>query len=275
MSYKQKFLTKSILVGLFICCFFYSKAQKLNYRIDHYGTEMGLSQGSVFAMLRDSRGTMWFGTQDGLNKWDGENFTTFRPLKKQKNSINGIEIKKIIEDDKGDLWIGTENSLNHYRYLSNDFETYFTKNSKNKIVKNEIFPIKATKGTVWYWSDAEGLVKLFLKSQKKQVILPNKTFKTNYFRTVNSTQFDDFGKLWIHTADALIRLDTAKQNIDYLFSNHPKNKAGKPLEIIKILPVDKLLWIATPDGLVSFDFFSNEIKNIKEFGKKQTDSISI
>lgn len=269
MFYKQKFLTKSFLVGLFICCFFYSKAQKLNYRIDHYGTEMGLSQGSVFAMLRDSRGTMWFGTQDGLNKWDGENFTTFRPSKRQKNSVNGIEIKKIIEDDKGDLWIGTENSLNHYRYISNDFETFFTKNSKNEIVKNEVFPIKATNGVVWYWSDAEGLVKLFLKSQKKQIVLPNKSFNTNYFRTVNSTQFDAFGKLWIHTTDAVIRLDTSTKNIDYFFSNHPKNKAGKPLEIIKILPVDKLLWIATSDGLVSFNFLSNEIQYINEFEKNK------
>lgn len=260
------FLLKYYLFGLFLIHFSSVKAQKLNYRIDHYGTEMGLSQGSVFAMLKDSRGTMWFGTQDGLNKWDGESFKVYRPSKKQKNSINGIEIKKIIEGDKGDLWIGTETSLNHYRYSTNDFETFYTQKGK-QIIKNEVFPIKAAKGIIWYWSDEEGLVKLFIDSKKKQIVLPNNSFKTSYFRTVNSTQFDAFGKLWIHGADAVIRLDTSTASIEYFFSKHPKNKSGKPLEIIKILPVGDVLWIATSYGLVSLNILTNEIKNIREFGK--------
>lgn len=245
-------------------------AQKLNYRINHYGTEKGLSQGSVLAMLKDSRGTMWFGTQDGLNKWDGESFTIFRPSQKKNNSIDGIEIKKIIEDENGDLWIGTESALNHYSYASNSFSKYIITDQQGRVAKSEVFPIKAMNNMVWYWSALEGLVKLNVKSGRKQLILPNQSFKTSYFRTVNSTQFDTQGKLWIHSSDAIIRLDTTsgkKDNIEYFFSNHPQNKAGKPLEIIKILPVDNILWIATAEGLVRFDYTHNEIKLISEFEK--------
>lgn len=245
-------------------------AQKLNYRIDHYGTEKGLSQGSVFAMLKDSRGIMWFGTQDGLNRWNGESFMVFRPSRKKPNSIDGIEIKKIIEDENGDLWIGTESALNHYSYVSNSFRQYRFKDSQGQLRKSEVFPIKAMNGVVWYWSALEGLVKLNTATTRKQLILPNQSFKTSYFRTVNSTQFDAQGKLWIHSSDAIIRLDTtsSKHNaIEYFFSNHPQNKAGKPLEIIKILPVNKLLWIATTDGLVRFDYTTNTIQQIKEFEK--------
>src|SRR6218665_3376701 len=97
-----------LLSGVFLLNQVYD--QTLNYKIYHYGTEKVLSQGSVFAMLKDSRGTMWFGTQDGLNKWDGESFTVFRPSQKRNNSIDGIEIKKIIEDENGALWIGTEST---------------------------------------------------------------------------------------------------------------------------------------------------------------------
>ncbi len=245
-------------------------AQKLNYRIDHYGTEKGLSQGSVFAMLKDSRGIMWFGTQDGLNKWDGESFTVFRPSKKKSNSIDGIEIKKLIEDENGDLWIGTESALNKYSYLSDSFRQYAIKDNKGRLAKSEVFPIKAINGLVWYWSALEGLVKLNTRTGHKEFILPNQSFKTSYFRTVNSTQFDAQGKLWIHSSDAIIRLDTTankRDNIEYFFSGHPRNKAGKPLEIIKILPADNLLWIATADGLVRFNYRNNDVQLISEFDK--------
>jgi signal transduction histidine kinase/ligand-binding sensor domain-containing protein len=256
------------LSGLFL--FNQVFAQKLNYRIDHYGTEKGLSQGSVLAMLKDSRGMMWFGTQDGLNRWDGESFTVFRPSQKKSNSIDGIEIKKIIEDENGDLWIGTESALNYYSYASNNFRKYTITDKEGIVAKSEVFPIKAVNGMVWYWSALEGLVKLNVRNGRKQIILPNQSFKTSYFRTVNSTQFDSQGKLWIHSSDAIIRLDTIankKDNIEYFFSNHPQNKAGKLLEIIKILPVDNILWIATAEGLVRFDYTSNEIKLISEFEK--------
>lgn len=267
-------IRKFILLNWFllsgVLLFNQARAQKLNYRIDHYGTEKGLSQGSVFAMLKDSRGTMWFGTQDGLNKWDGESFTVYRPSQKKKKNIDGIEIKKLIEDDKGNLWIGTESALNQYSYATNDFRQYPIKDSKGQSVKSEVFPIKAINGILWYWSGLEGLVKLNVKTAQKQFILPNQPFKTSYFRTVNSTQFDAQGKLWIHSSDAIIRLDTAankRNNIEYFFSNHPQNKAGKPLEIIKILPADNLLWIATAEGLVRFDYTNNNIQLLSEFEK--------
>lgn len=267
MPTQKPLLLKWFLVsGIFLLNQGY--AQKLNYKIDHYGTEKGLSQGSVFAMIKDTRGTMWFGTQDGLNKWDGESFTVFRPSQKKNNSIDGIEIKKIIEDENGDLWIGTESALNRYSYVSNNFSKYTITDQQGRVAKSEVFPIKAMSGMVWYWSAVEGLVKLHVKTGHKQLILPNQSFKTSYFRTVNSTQFDTQGKLWIHSSDAIIRLDTnahKKDNIEYFFSNHPLNRVGHPLEIIKILPVNNILWIATAEGLVRFDYINNSIKLISEF----------
>jgi signal transduction histidine kinase/ligand-binding sensor domain-containing protein len=213
---------------------------------------------------------MWFGTQDGLNKWDGESFTVFRPSKKKSNSIDGIEIKKLIEDNEGNLWIGTESALNQYSYSSNSFRQFAIKDNKGREIKSEVFPIKAIDGTVWYWSAVEGLVKLNTRTGTKKFILPNQSFKTSYFRTVNSTQFDAQGKLWIHSSDAVIRLDTAtgkRDNIEYFFSNHPQNKAGQPIEIIKILPEDKFLWIATTNGLIRFNYTNNDITTVREFEK--------
>ncbi len=70
-------------------------------------TADGLSQSAVNAILKDKYGFMWFGTQDGLNKYDGHNFTVYRNNPKNPTSIPDNQIKCIFEDQRANLWIGT------------------------------------------------------------------------------------------------------------------------------------------------------------------------
>ena len=60
------------VVGLFAI------SQKQNIRFEHLGTDQGLSQSNVICIFQDSRGFMWFGTRDGLNKYDGYKFTVYK-----------------------------------------------------------------------------------------------------------------------------------------------------------------------------------------------------
>jgi two-component system sensor histidine kinase ChiS len=57
---------------------------------------------------------MWFGTNDGLNKYDGYNFTIYKHSNINKYSLTNSAIESIYEDKSGNLWIGTENGLNLY-----------------------------------------------------------------------------------------------------------------------------------------------------------------
>jgi len=76
-------------------------------RFSSLGTRDGLSQSSVNCIFRDSYGFMWFGTQDGLNRYDGYSFTAYRHDPANPHSIADNQVKCILEDDRHRLWIGT------------------------------------------------------------------------------------------------------------------------------------------------------------------------
>jgi ligand-binding sensor domain-containing protein len=83
-------------------------AQKNKIAFNHLTVENGLSQSSVFSIAQDSMGFMWFGTKDGLNKYNTRNFEVFKREKGNPNSITtGQNVNALYTDKSGQLWIGT------------------------------------------------------------------------------------------------------------------------------------------------------------------------
>ena len=82
-------------------------AQPDQLRFSHIGTREGLSHSNVISILRDSRGFMWFGTRDGLNRYDGYTFTTFKNDPQDSGSISNNTIISMLEDSEGYIWIAT------------------------------------------------------------------------------------------------------------------------------------------------------------------------
>ncbi|RLC11088.1 MAG: hypothetical protein DRI57_19415 [Deltaproteobacteria bacterium] len=95
--------------------------------------EQGLSQNSVSCILQDTRGFMWFGTMEGLNKYDGYSFTHYLHTPENPTGISDSQINAICEDRSEVLWIGTSGGLNrlnrkserfvHYRYDSQNAQS--------------------------------------------------------------------------------------------------------------------------------------------------------
>ncbi len=82
-------------------------AQERAPRIKHLTVEEGLSQSFVYSIFQDSRGLIWIGTRDGLNKFDGYTFTFYRHDPFQPRTIASSVIRAIAEDRAGSLWVGT------------------------------------------------------------------------------------------------------------------------------------------------------------------------
>ncbi|MGB7392961.1 MAG: two-component regulator propeller domain-containing protein, partial [Pricia sp.] len=120
------------------------------YPFKHLSTADGLSQSSVIAIEQDGLGQMWFGTRDGLNKYDGSAFTVYRNDPNDSTSISNSDILAIEEDSKGYLWIGTYNGLNRYDPVKNVFERYFHSPGGNSLSDNTVWCISEMQdGSIW------------------------------------------------------------------------------------------------------------------------------
>jgi serine phosphatase RsbU (regulator of sigma subunit)/ligand-binding sensor domain-containing protein len=99
-----------IYAGLFLLCALPLDAQTRldqSMRLGRLGIADGLSQGMVFCIFQDSRGFMWFGTKEGLNRYDGQHFLVYRRIPGDTTSLADNHVYSITEDQRGRLWIGT------------------------------------------------------------------------------------------------------------------------------------------------------------------------
>lgn len=93
-------------------------------KFENLTIEDGLSQSSVFAIQQDKRGLMWFGTWDGLNRYDGYHFTIYKYNENDPYSLSNNEISALYEDNSGILWIGTSvGGVNKYLPSHKNFHT--------------------------------------------------------------------------------------------------------------------------------------------------------
>ena len=101
----------------------------------HIGVNEGLSQNTVFDIDQDKQGHMWFATHDGLNKYDGYNFTIYRHDEQNPNSIGSDVIRACIVDTQGRVWAGTEKGLSLYDASQDQFHNFtYSKDNKDLAV---------------------------------------------------------------------------------------------------------------------------------------------
>src|SRR2546430_15252888 len=86
--------------------------------ITYLGIEQGLSNNSVRCIYQDHKGFMWFGTYDGLNRYDGYGFKVFRNKFNNPASLVNNWVNAIAEDHNGNSWIGTRQGISIYREMS-------------------------------------------------------------------------------------------------------------------------------------------------------------
>lgn len=132
----------------------------LNYQkvfLQTLTTEDGLSQSTVFCILKDSEGFIWIGTDDGLNRYDGYEFKTYRHNKNDSTSISGNLIRTLYEDSQKRLWVGTfQNGLNLYDRQKEQFVRYETNTvDYNSLSESSVLDmLEGPNGLFWigtYW----------------------------------------------------------------------------------------------------------------------------
>ena len=134
------------LQGFLACTFILSSivfAQKHTIEFENLTIDDGLSQSTITTIIEDRYGFMWFGTQDGLNRYDGYSFRVYRNDKNDSTSVAGNYFTSFYKDHAGNIWLGdTEGNINRYDYstdsfLSSQLDSNFQNNVINAITEDE------------------------------------------------------------------------------------------------------------------------------------------
>ena len=244
----------ALLVILFISGNIFSQNK---YRLKNISTTDGLSQSSVIAIHQDKFGQMWFGTRDGLNKYDGSKFTVFRNDVTNKHSISNNDILSIEEDKTGKIWVGTYNGLNCYDPVKNTFTRYLHTKNNHTISSNAIWSIKEIGSEMWFGT-SKGLTVYNKNSKLFSSVFhsdtDNTTVPSNNIITILKTKK---GEIWIGTTKGLCQL-VSRKNGKLSFKNYPLNNTD--LLNVQAITEDASgnLWIGTKNkGLLKFDKTSN------------------
>lgn len=118
------FQTKLSLFLASLCLVFSLNAQQKDIRFKRITINDGLSVSSVYCIFQDSKGFMWFGTEDGLNRYDGKNFIIYRGDANSNHDISYKWIEQIKEDSQGNLWFGSRGGLTRFNPVNEKFEQF-------------------------------------------------------------------------------------------------------------------------------------------------------
>ncbi len=211
-------------------------------KFDHISLKEGLSNFTATAIAQDKQGFLWFGTEDGLNKYDGYAFDQFLYEPSNTSGLPSPKITSLCVDGSGKLWIGTQGGLVVFDPMTGVFTRKNIQPREWKgatiVAINDLF--EDSKGTIWI-ATATGAFRFG----------PRDT--TCHYEslggaaTVRCFAEDSTGSVWIGTMGAgLFRVDTA---------SHRAHKLAVPENDITTLVVDSrnVLWIGTPTGLCRLD----------------------
>jgi len=246
--------------------------------------EQGLSQNSVLSIARDRFGFLWFGTESGLNKFDGYRFTVYLPVEGDPASLSNSWINVLLTDRAGHLWIGTENGLNRYVYSTDSFIRYFQNPSDpNSLSSSRISALYEDRaGNLWIGTD-DGL-NLFDRTANRFIRYrydPANPTSLSY-NQVRAITEDSRGFIWVGTVGGgLNRLDPATGHFSRIRrdSAAPSNRSLPDDYILSLLitatpppqpvggesnEIHETLWIGTIySGLVAYDLATGEFTSYR------------
>ncbi|MGH7594952.1 MAG: two-component regulator propeller domain-containing protein, partial [bacterium] len=228
-------------------------AQNRPVKFERIGLEQGLSQSTVYCILQDRQGFMWFGTQSGLHKYDGYSFTSYQQDVFDSTSISENVVWTIYEDHTGTLWAGDLNSacVNRFERDTERFTRFkHDPNDPHSLSNGGINVIfEDHLGTLWVGTNY-GINRFDREKEQFTRFIYNPEDSTSlHGYSVFSIYEDQAGTLWIGTGRWLNKLDREKEQ----FVHYEVDPSAKPITAI-LEDRTGTLWVGSEGaGLKKFD----------------------
>ena len=286
-------ITQLLIYILFLntCCKVSLTAQAPSYNFTHISKEDGLAGDWVQTAMLDQNGYMWFATLDGLSRYEGNNFKTFKSIDNDSTTLGGNTVMGIVEDRKGEIWVATMGVAGLNRYLA-DTETFerftYPIRSDNK-GQTSYFLLQDPYDDhiLWIGTLANGLLRFDKKTKTFSTLDIGQTLEGERPVLANSILYvaqdlGDKNKLWGASHHGLYLFFKSSSTSKYIpFPSRMKENFRK--QIFSILPEsENVIWLGTDgsgiakyeiqeqkwsffrpeDQLKSGGVFSNRISNI-------------
>lgn len=220
--------------------------ERLNF--NHLSVADGLIQGTVHAIIQDQHGFIWFGTQQGLNRYDGVTFKTYLHDPQDPNSLPADWIWSLYVDPRGQLWVGTHRGgLARYDDAIDGFHRVASSSMDVRQIAAD------HDGTLWLAINGRGAAR-YTPSSEQIEIIELADPDTPVTRSVYTDAYDN---VWLGTEKGLLRRDPLKKTFDQI--------PGIPLDtrINRLSGNGNDLWIATEKrGLYRVDITTFEVQQL-------------
>ncbi len=248
-------------------------SQNKDIKFKHLSSDDGLSQNFVSSILQDQKGFMWFGTKDGLNRYDGYSFVVYQNDPFDTTTISANYITALYEDSRGYIWVGTLNGgLNCFdRKTEIFYRIHYSSVGLDNFNTNEIKSITEDKtGNIWLAIKNDGLFRItpnqkdFSTPVYKQFIHEKNKPKSLSSNNTSTLFFDSNGILWIGTDNGINKFDSNSSSFTH-FNIQTKNSKA-PLspfdQSVNAIYESKngTFWLGTLSGLVKFERGSGTYK---------------
>ena len=258
-------------IGTLIYLLFLSPAIfSQEYYFKHYKVENGISNNSVLASIQDKDGFLWFGTKDGLNRFDGHHFKIFRSGKNPKTSL-GTNYIQSLHEFKDYIWVGTDKGLYSYDKKLEKF-TFLNASANNRVndIDNDL------NNNLWYISF--GTLAKYNLDTKETTFFDGES--TSYATSITC---DKNGVIWASSYDHLYRYSEATQSFDKIDVQLPNSTFS--ISVIYALDANSILIGTRDHGVYKYDVsnqktvpFINGAKKlifVRQFKKNNSDELWI
>ncbi len=255
-------MNRFIVIWLFLLTCASGYSRQLSF--SGYSISEGLSQSVVNCIFQDSKGYIWLGTQNGLNRFDGYSFVKYKFNPDDSTSISNNWIYAVAEDKNGNLWIGTKGGINRYIRKERRFERIQYSIPWDIDIKKYVYDIKSARN---------GAILINTPPVLSVCNPDNMSFEHYLSPLKHDGSVKDYniplledkdGMIWAGSTRGLACFDPSQKTFE-IFTAGNKNKSSSISDnIITSICLDNTnnLWVGTSGGLNRFDRQKREFSYI-------------
>lgn len=233
-----------------------------------YTMDDGLAANRVYSILQDSCGFMWFGTDDGLSRFDGIKFKNYY-LSEYINATTSNSVKKIFIDRRGKMWIGLDSGIVIYDSQTDTFRPFNAKTETGETIQTYVVDmIEDNDGEVWIATNGKGLYRFSPNDEIRLRVYRNIPGESNCISQdiLMTLQQDSKQNIWIGTySEGLCCFDKHRNTfVTYKRSNLPDSLSDNSIQKI-FEDSHGNLWIGTfQNGLDLFNPATRTFTNYQD-----------